>query len=1440
MGKDSCSLNSRDNRKFKQGIYRLKTTFFLWVSLLLIANTQAAEQDPGGATGGFKPVNTPVLENAKVNFELTPESTELLGDGIDLATGAVSFSATDVSIPGNFALDVALRRRHHDVNTTYRNTAEFADWGLDIPSIQTRLVKGNEGFWGQGQQCTPHQQQQPPAVAYDGQVLQAKAYWGGLTLSMGQSQDKLLTNDNQELFDNGVRYYTKSNIVVSCYTRSDGTGQGFKALSTDGTAYYFDVPHQVKAYLPSYQRLPVYNYHLRVSKVVDRFGNTVTYNYNTSTATNGVKTSKLTSIQSSDGRSIHLFYEHATQPNLVTRVVANNRTWYYTYTGNSIFYLTGVTLPDGRSWAYGLSNDVSPSELFDSYLSSSNYGACEASAQSKIKSSMVLTHPNGVKGEFYFESQLHGTTNTPSLKEYTSSDTYYGEARCFVTMSLVKKVLTGPGINYTWLYNYSENPGSYDNAPGQAVAPSTIEGSSVISSLYSLSDLKTTTITSPDTSKTQHVFYRRFNYLDGTQVATRYFDTAASGRNNALMRTVLYKFEQPSIRIGGAIQIAGNIPSQTFRANKVSEDIKEHIGATTDTYTTTYSSFNDYGTPLVKDESNTISTQTRRTVDTYDHDRGRWVLHLLKTKQVIQNGVSSIPVSYEYYSDPSTDSSRLYLPKSKTVYGSKRESYDYHATEGFKGQLSKVGYPELTSPTWVSYTNYKRGKPQNVTVPHRYNAGITNSVSMVINDSGTIASVTDFNGYTTSYGYDSLDRVTTIDPPGDYWSASSIEYNFSTAGYAVVQTLKKGSYAKVNYYDGLLHIVKSEEGELVGGSFTADTRRVLTRTYNHYGKPTFESRPSSDGNSSFGTTTEFDGLQRVVAQTNTANGNITTSYLASNTVKTTNGRNYETITDYIAFGAPSTDLVRKVTQPGQVVTSIQYNEANLPTQISQGGTTESRVYTSTMDLCLQKRPETGIKAMTYNNLGLVERYAEGLSGNGTHCTDYNDNTSAWVTLSYDRVGDVKEQSYADGNTPTKTSTLDPQGNILTLANGPVVWTYQYNSLHLPESQTLQIDQKTFSLGTTYNAMGFVKQKTYPGNLVIDQTVNALGNVTEVKLGSNYLASAAIYHPDGQLSEFTYGNGLKFKQTLDTKNRPYERQVLQSFNALLSSKYQYDNNNNIESITDVLNSTKTLALTYDSLDRLWTASAGNIGNVVFGYDALGNITQKQVFSTINHYTYDATTKRLSSAMGYSFGYDSRGNVTSKNTQTFTYNRANQLVASGNLQYAYDGYGRRVKQLKGSQNIYSLYDAAGQLAYRGNPETTYTNTVYLGKQLLAELDSSASANVPQKPVVNLGLSTNLVTGQCNLIEQWCETSRNVTYGWSSTDASSCQGQLIQTTPYGAVISSMNLSGTSQPSTTQSYPATDALYTLTVTCTGPGGSTTESRTVAGTGAGTPGDEM
>ena len=115
----------------------------------------------------------------------------------------------------------------------------------------------------------------------------------------------------------------------------------------------------------------------------------------------------------------------------------------------------------------------------------------------------------------------------------------------------------------------------------------------------------------------------------------------------------------------------------------------------------------------------------------------------------------------------------------------------------------------------------------------------------------------------------------------------------------------------------------------------------------------------------------------------------------------------------------------------------------------------------------------------------------------------------------------------------------------------------------------------------------------------------------------------------------------------------------------------------------------------------------------------------------------------------FSYDTRGNVLNNGRRDFIYNRSNQLVSSGALQYVYDGHGRRVKQLKNSQNTYSVYDMQGSLVYRGNPDTTATASVYLGKQLIAELDSGGPAPLPAKPTITLNLSTTLSLGQCNIV-------------------------------------------------------------------------------------------
>ena len=75
----------------------------------------------------------------------------------------------------------------------------------------------------------------------------------------------------------------------------------------------------------------------------------------------------------------------------------------------------------------------------------------------------------------------------------------------------------------------------------------------------------------------------------------------------------------------------------------------------------------------------------------------------------------------------------------------------------------------------------------------------------------------------------------------------------------------------------------------------------------------------------------------------------------------------------------------------------------------------------------------------------------------------------------------------------------------------------------------------------------------------------------------------------------------------------------------------------------MNSSQSISLTFDGLNRLDTAS-GVWGSGNFDYDTLSNLTVKQLGTQNLSYSYDSTNKRLSTVTGgYSFSYDDRGNV-----------------------------------------------------------------------------------------------------------------------------------------------------------------------------------------------------
>ncbi len=1402
--------------------------------LSLVTNAYAATSDDSGEPeNGITKYYKKVLEQFDVNPDITAETTDLLGEQIDLSSGALSFSNRDISIPGNFDIPVEVLRTFSDSNIDSLKRGGFGDWNLEIPSMHTTSLSGQRILsvggspWNRGAECTSSQ---VPDPMYGSKFsdIQASSYWNGVDLQISGTSQKLLYVGTP-----AQTYSTKNRHKIQCFRVSDGaivsgnqptgTREGFRVTDTNGVVYYFDQFHSVKR-LAGQDSFPIYDLYLFASKVIDRFGNRVDYTYETITGPNNNQMQRLKSISASDGRVINFYYE-GPAAHLISSIEAGSKVWRYTYKQVGLYYtLENVHLPEpGLRWTYDLTqlNFLDNLGAADALKEAQSAGNCNAMPATRWTQIGSITHPMGTKGTFELQTVGHGRTNVPYAVDNSGSDT-----TCYLTQSLKTKTLTGPGLaQMRWNYRYSQNAGSYSNT-NTALAPVELNGVNV--GTYNKLDLKVTSVEAPDGSVTKNVFSRKFvDYLENIQLATLQYDVDGQ----TLLQKVVKEFKKSPSYFGGAIYSDSrtNIASILNSSLAAKDTIEVYArSGLIDTYNTEYGAYNEFDALLDKKEWNSFRTNSYLyTRLAYQNFPDLNIFNLPSVTQVSNDNVNYITISSTEYI--ASNAAGKALPYKNYAFGRLIQTNSYNEN----GTLMQSEYgPGL----WVKFDRYKRGHPELIKLPKRYTIGEM-QVTSTVNYDGTIESTTDLNGNLTTYKYDAVKRLVLIDPFDARWENTTIQYTAdpSLRG-SLIQTLVRGSSRKSITLDALMRPILQKEWDV---NKELSTVSYVNRQFNAYGKDVFTSVASFDANERYGKSTTYDGLQRLVTQTNTANGDVTYGYEIGNAIRLQNGRGFSSLTSFLAYGQPKTETPLTITQADGGTTSLEYNAANRVIRIEQGGYAEIRKYNQNMEVCLQKRPETGVKVYSYNDLGQVKTYAEGLSGNGSSCTDYTPDTTAVVTLDYDNLGDVKAENFADG-TPAKTTVLDAQGNLKQLNSGAVTWDYTYNSANLVESETLSLDQKSFPLGYTYNAMGHMTQRRYPAGLSINYGVNALGEIESVSQDSTMLASNVKYHPDGQIAEFVYGNGLKFKQTLDGKMRPFERQVFTAFTPAVSHSYQYDAVNNIEVINDAIEPVKSLTMTYDGLDRIKTSSSGNFGSIAFNYDTLGNIVQKQIFTTVHNYSYDNFTKRLSSAQGMSFSYDTRGNVLNNGRRDFVYNRSNQLVSSGALQYVYDGHGRRVKQLKNSQNTYSVYDMQGSLVYRGNPDTTATASVYLGAQLIAELDSGGPAPLPAKPTITLNLTSTLVVGSCNIFGQKCTNSRNVIYGWSSSNASSCQGQLNQTTTTGSLISSLALSGTSLPSTMKSYPATDALYTLTLTCTGPGGSTTQTKSVAGVGSTVPGEEM
>jgi hypothetical protein len=441
------------------------------LALVLMLSGSAFMTGPAWASYG---VDETAIEWVNRASKVAPASVDTaFGDHLSLYDGSVEFNTVDVSLPG-IGPAVELRRSFpvRDTNVQQETgiaqgsgeRAELGDWSLDLPQL-SGVFEYQTGWQVAGD--APYARCSSQSRPKDLSMFPAEVYWSGNALHVpGQVSETLLLNYStaRPSPSDGKVYpwATKSGWMISCTTSTANgyPGEGFVATGPDGTRYYLDWvvqrnypgltgPQYLNALSGGYDiaKIGRSKIYFLASKVVDRFGNQVNYNYTGDL---------LTSITSSDGRSITLGY---TSDNRLSSVTAGSQTFGYAYSGE---YLQTVTLPDASRWSYARTGLLSIEHESGKELQDQTTCTVQASMGSDF--TYDVTDPAGLKGSFTFHITGHDKRNVP---EYCKS-WQYGRVGKVTTVrywqiplrsvgySLVQKTVSGIGVTpATWTYDYN-------------------------------------------------------------------------------------------------------------------------------------------------------------------------------------------------------------------------------------------------------------------------------------------------------------------------------------------------------------------------------------------------------------------------------------------------------------------------------------------------------------------------------------------------------------------------------------------------------------------------------------------------------------------------------------------------------------------------------------------------------------------------------------------------------------------------------------------------------------------------------------------------------------------------------------------------------------------------------------------------------------------------
>ncbi|UMR29743.1 hypothetical protein MJ904_22295 [Massilia sp. MB5] len=699
------------------------------------------------------------------------------------------------------------------------------------------------------------------------------------------------------------------------------------------------------------------------------------------------------------------------------------------------------------------------------------------------------------------------------------------------------------------------------------------------------------------------------------------------------------------LRVSDSQVLVPDLQSKTIVLNGVS-------------FTTSYANYDAHGNAGTITEAGPRGGN-RSTSVAYYKDLGKWILKLVKDESFTGSATTR-----------SFDGNGNLL--SVTTDGVKT-SYTYDS----QGNVASATFPRNLVH---SYSNYKRGIPQSETQPE--GVQITRTVSAA----GAVLSETNGEGKTRSYGFDSMNRMTSITYP--LGNGTSISYS------ANGKTMTRGSLVESTVYDGF----GRPQSVTLGG---------ITRSYSYdaLGRKTFESHPGS----SAGTGYQYDILNRPTRVANSDGSSQTISYVGVDKT-VVDERNNATTQQYRAYGnLQQLFLMGVVAAEPAMNVSVARNARDLTTSVSQGGLTRSYGYNGNYYLTSVTNPETGTTTYGRDEAGNMTSRQVGASGQ--------------VTFGYDGRNRVKTATYPSG-TPAVSYTYTKTDKIKTVSSSAGNRVNDYDANDNLSGESVSVDGLTFSTGYAYNANDQLDSMTYPrSGRVVSFVPDVLGRPTQV---SGYVTGIG-YWPSGQISQINYANGTSSTYRQHARLWPSSFSTAKGGAVYFDNSYDYDGVGNLTTISNSVDGSYNRSLGYDGANRL-TSIAGPWGAGSIQYDGAGNIKSQTFGSSALNYSYDGAN-RLDSIFGERstrFTYDAYGNVSTASGNTYAYDDmpnlrcVNCANAALKTEYSYDGANRRLVVNKAGVKSYEIYGSHGNQLIEFTPSQSnkLIEYFYLGGKRIAQ--------------------------------------------------------------------------------------------------------------------------